>query len=225
MSADGHTIAVGAGSDDVGNQIDQGSAYVFTRSGRTWTQQAHLIWNVLSGKPMTPRGPPRFFGMSVAISGDAKTILVSALEGEVAGAKDQGSTYVYRRSGAAWIQEARLIPSGGNPDDHGESALALSFDGNTALVGAESHAAVPTDQGTIFIFTRANGKWSQHSRLLATEGARGDLFGISGVLKPDGTMALMGAHLDDVDGINNLGSVFEFQLIPGPSVPVQSESK
>ncbi|MBM3949001.1 MAG: hypothetical protein FJ312_07155, partial [SAR202 cluster bacterium] len=42
VAVSGDTAVVGAWSDDVGSNDNQGSAYVFVRSGATWSQQAKL---------------------------------------------------------------------------------------------------------------------------------------------------------------------------------------
>ena len=103
---------------------DQGSAYVFTRSGTTWTQQAKLT--------ASDGAADDYFGYSVALSGD--TALVGAYWDDVGANYDQGSAYVFTRSGTTWTQQAKLTASDGAAGDHFGHSVALS--GDTALVGA-----------------------------------------------------------------------------------------
>jgi len=82
---------VGAGEDDVNdNGSDSGSAYVFTRTGTTWTQQAKLTASDGTENDL--------FGVSLAIAGN--TIVVGACEADngsstVADGVESGSAYVY----------------------------------------------------------------------------------------------------------------------------------
>ena len=64
VSVDGDTVVVGADNDD-----GIGSAYVFTRSGTTWTEQQKLT-------PGADGGAGDQFGKSVSVDGD--TVVVGA---------------------------------------------------------------------------------------------------------------------------------------------------
>ena len=94
----GDTALVGAYGDDVGANVDQGSAYVFTRSGTSWSQQAQLTAGDGAAGDC--------FGNSVALAGD--TALVGAYADDVGANVDQGSAYVFTRSGTSWSQQAQL---------------------------------------------------------------------------------------------------------------------
>src|SRR5262249_42604951 len=96
----GDTMIVGVDHADQPGTRDCGAAYVFTRSGATWTQQAKL-----SPADATLEGT---FGHSVAIRGDT-AVVGSPLFSSVNG--DTGWAYVYTRAGATWTQTQRLSPS------------------------------------------------------------------------------------------------------------------
>ena len=85
VALSGDTALVGAYGDDVGANSNQGSAYVFTRSGTTWTQQGKLT--------ASDGAADELFGVSVALSGD--TALVGADSDTVGANSDQGSAYFY----------------------------------------------------------------------------------------------------------------------------------
>ena len=92
--------------DDIAN-TDQGSAYVFVRSGTTWSQQQKLT----AGDGATDD----LFGLSVAISGE--TVVVGAHRDDIGANSDQGSAYVFVRSGTTWSQQQKLTASDGAADD------------------------------------------------------------------------------------------------------------
>jgi hypothetical protein len=188
LSADGNTALVGARYDDVGSNSDQGSAYVFTRSGTTWSQQQQLTAADGAATDM--------FGVSVALSGD--TALVGAYRADVDSNIDQGSAYVFTRSGTTWSQQAKLIASDGTMSDYFGWSVALSGDGDTALAGAYlGNVDANIDQGSAYIFTRSGTIWTQRAKLTASDGAAADQFGYAVALDDDA--ALVGVPGDDVD--------------------------
>lgn len=87
ISGDGNTLLIGASSTNIGT--NQGAAYVFTRSGLSWTQQAKLIANDGASGDR--------FGGDTALSSDGKTALVGAYDADVSGQTDQGAAYVFRQ--------------------------------------------------------------------------------------------------------------------------------
>ncbi|MFN8816264.1 MAG: FG-GAP repeat protein [bacterium] len=191
VALSGDTALVGARFDDVGANFDQGSAYIFTRSGTTWTQQAQLT--------ATDGAANDLFGFSVALGGGAgDTALVGAHSDDVGANFDQGSAYVFTRSGTTWTQQAQLTATDGAASDNLGVSVALS--GDTALVGAYADdVGVNVAQGSAYIFTRSGTTWTQQAQLTATGGAAGDSFGVSVALSGD--TALVAAYFDDV-GVN-----------------------
>ncbi|HRI02620.1 MAG TPA: carboxypeptidase regulatory-like domain-containing protein [Pyrinomonadaceae bacterium] len=197
VAISGDTAVVGAYTDDVGVNTDQGSAYVFVRSGTTWIQQAQLT---ASDGTASDR-----FGVSVAISGD--TIVIGANLDDVGANIDQGSVYVFVRSGTAWTQQTKLIATDGSADDRFGSTAAIL--GDTAIVGAfRDDVGANTDRGSAYVFVRSGTVWSQEAQLTASDGASFDSFGISVALSGD--IAFVGAYLDDIGTNTNQGSAYVF---------------
>ena len=118
----GDTIVVGAPGDD-DNGSDSGSAYVFTRTGTTWTEQAKLT--------ASDGAADDYFGSSVAIAGD--TIVVGA-SGDDDEWQCSGSAYVFTRTGTTWTEQAKLTASDGAANDHFGGSVAIA--GDTIVVGS-----------------------------------------------------------------------------------------
>ncbi len=178
LSSDGTTALVGA-------PAGQGAAYVFVRSGTTWTQQAKLVGSDTVGGDA--------FGASVALSGDGNTALVGAQEVGIR----RGAVYVFVRSGTTWTQQAKLVASDGVSGDQFGTSVALSGDGNTALVGAPSATVgLQPIQGAAYVFARSGASWTQQAKLTAADGVGGDRFGSSVALSAAGTgfLFLIGAR-------------------------------
>ena len=197
VALSGDTALVGADLDDVSANSYQGSAYVFTRSGTTWTQQGKLT--------ASDGAAGDLFGISVALSGD--TALVGAYGDDVGANGDQGSAYVFTRSGTTWSLQQKLTASDGAAYDRFGNSVALS--GDTALVGADWHnVGANPDQGSAYVFTRSGTTWSEQAHLTASDGAAYYFFGISVALSGD--TALVGAYGDNVGANDNQGSAYVF---------------
>jgi hypothetical protein len=204
LSADGNTALAGASYDDPGVQADQGSAYVFAGGGASWSQQERLVaWG--------EGGEGSRFGYAVALSADGNTALVGAPNDDVSFKNNQGSAYVFARSGALWSQQARLIASDGAAEDEFGWVVTLSADGNTALIG------VPFDdvgdhesQGSAYIFARSGTSWGQQAHLFAPDGETSIRFGYAVALSADGNTALVGSPDENVSGNFFQGSAYIF---------------
>jgi hypothetical protein len=190
----GDTIVLGSYGNNAGG-TDSGAAYVFTRSGTTWTQQAKLV--------AADAGPGDGFGYSVGIDGN--TIVVGApLEDQ--GGGDAGATYVFTRTGTTWTQQAKLVSSTIAALDN--LGAAVGIDGDSIVVGSPGADGPGAGQrGSAFVFTRSGAVWTEQVELLANDGAAGDLFGNS-VAIDDGSVAV-GAPLDD-DTATDSGSGYVF---------------
>jgi IPT/TIG domain/FG-GAP repeat len=180
LSADGNTALIG-GPGDHGSQ---GAAWVFTRSGQTWTQQ---------GGKLTPREEQGEggFGSSVALSADGNTALIG-------GATDDnglGAAWVFIRSGEEWTQQAKL--TGGEASGLGlvGASVALSADGNTALVGNPGGRG---GAGAAWVFTRSDELWTQAGTPLVGQGEVGEgEAGAAVALSSNGGTALIGGPGDN----------------------------
>jgi len=166
VSLSGDTALIGA-EDEYDSFYLSGSAYVFTRSGTTWTQQAKLT--------AADAAAGDYFGSSVSLSGD--TALIGAYYGGDSGV-DSGSAYVFTHSGATWAQQAKLTPSDGATNDRFGSSVSL--DGDTALIGAYLDDDNGEDSGSAYVFIKEGG----------TPGLTFDItggFGIHLTIKNNGT--------------------------------------
>lgn len=198
VALSGDTAVVGANLDNI-SASDQGSAYVFVRSGATWSQQAKLI--------ATDAAANDQFGGSVAVDGD--TAIVGAYLDDVGANTDQGSAYVFVRSGTTWTQQAKLTASDGAANDFFGS---VAISGDTVVVGAYVDDVVSnTNQGSAYVFVRAGSAWAQQTKLTASDGAANDWFGSS--VAVSGDTVLVSAHLDDIDTNADQGSTYVFRFL------------
>ncbi len=212
LSEDGSTMVVGAAGEDgaaSGIDTDQtdnsaedaGAAYIFTRSGTTWSQQAYV--------KASNAGMHDNFGAHVALSSDGSILAVGAWrEGSSASGVDgdqsddsmyeAGAVYVFARNGTAWSQQAYIKASNAGSGDR-FALVRLSGDGSTLAVGArleDSEASgvdgnqdndSALDAGAVYVFTRAGQTWSQQAYIKASNANVLHFFGHSIALSSDGT--------------------------------------
>jgi cysteine-rich repeat protein len=223
LSGDGSLLAVGAhGEDSAATGIDgdqqdnslqvSGAVYVFGRTGAIWSQRAYV--------KASNTGQPDGFGMSVALSVDGSTLAVgapfeqSAATGVGGNGADNtavmsGAVYVFARSGASWSPQAYVKASNTDERDQFGTAVALSADGSTLMVGApaEDSAAVGTggdqaddskdDAGAVYVLARSGTTWAQQAYLKAFNTDEDDHFGGAVALSADGSTWAVSAFNED----------------------------
>lgn len=186
----GDRIVIGAPSANG----SQGAAYVFSRTGSSWSEQQKLTAGNAANLDL--------FGTSVAIGDEA--IVVGAPGTDDGRLIDTGSAYVFENNGSSWIPQEIVNAPRGAGDAFG-SSVAVS--GTTIVVGAPADD-VFGPHGTAIIFARTGGVWAWQQMLYANDAAAGDRFGAAVAIS--GTTVVVGAPNDDDFGIVDQGSVYVF---------------
>ena len=242
VALSGDTLAVGALRESSaatginGHQSDTsaseaGAAYVFTRSGTTWSQQAYV-------KASNTRARA-YFGASVALSGDTLAVGAYAESSAATGvngnqsdtsAPGAGAVYVFTRAGSAWVQAAYVKASNTRIPSGFGASVAIS--GNTLAVGATNESSAATGvngtqsdtstpgAGSVYVFTWTGTRWAQQAYVKALNTRAGAQLGSWIALSGD-TLAV-GAPYDSSasSGINgnpgdtsapNAGAVYVYQ--------------
>ncbi|MCS6882784.1 MAG: Ig-like domain-containing protein [Oscillochloridaceae bacterium] len=194
----GDTIVVGAPYEDSSTPANpndngannSGAAYVFTRSGATWTQRAYLKASSIAAGDQ--------FGYAVALDGN--TLVIGA-----PGEGGSGAAYVFTGSSVNWTQQAYLkAANAGNVDYFG---AFVAIDGDILAVGAPGEDSLSvnnpddnsaTDAGAAYVFTRSGATWTQRAYLKAANAQAGDLFGTSTAIA--GATVVVGAPYEDGSG-------------------------
>jgi len=187
----------------------QGRAYVYSRSGSVWSQQAKLMaYQVVLFVHDS-------FGISVSVNHDTALIGASGGGGELSGEAISGVAYVFVRSESTWsLQEQLRANDGVNGDAFGDS---VSLCEDTALVGSRRNDENGNESGSAYVFLRSGVAWSQQAKLLANDGAAFDEFGHSVSLSGDtaliSALALMNAFIND--GRTDAGRAYVFTRSAG----------
>jgi len=151
------------------------------------------------------------FGTSVSMSSDGATAIIGARNEAEPNGEQSGAIYVVDRSGSKWEQRTKLAPANGDTGDEFGSTTGLSGDGRTAIVGAPSDEDVTGElAGTSYVFSTAQGEWSQQEELTGSDVASPDQFGFSVELSHDGSVALIGAPFHKLSNGQRSGAAYVF---------------
>jgi hypothetical protein len=143
-------------------------------------------------------------GTSVALSADGNTAVVGAPLYKVAA----GAAFVWVRTGSGWSEQAKLVGKGASAKAQQGFSVALSADGNTALIGAPQDEGSGSFPGAVYVFTRSGSTWTEQQKLVATAGAtQKSEQGSSVALSSSGSTALVGAADNVSPGV---GAAFVF---------------
>jgi hypothetical protein len=227
VSLSGDTLAVGAPSessmqDTITNGATAsadnslggaGATYIYKRTGTTWVQEAYV-------KASIPDEGDSFGG-SISLSGDTlavgavgddsdQTTITNGAGSAIDNSDDEtyGSTYIYKRTGTTWVQEAYIKPSNADLSDRFGSSISLS--GDTLAVGTSEEDSNETsitngntasndnsldNPGAVYIFQRVGNLWEQQAYIKASNANSQDYFGTDVALSGD-TLAV-GAQGED----------------------------
>lgn len=194
VSISGDTAIIGARGDNTPSLTDSGSAYVFTRTGGAWSQQAKLTANDAASFDD--------FGYAVGISGD--TAVIGAYRDQNGGIAT-GSAYIFTRTAGVWSQQAKLLASDADAGDQFGGSVAIN--NGAVIIGAMRNDDDGSNSGSAYIFTRSRGAWNQQAKLTASDAATDDVFGKSVAIS--GSTAVIGAHGND-DAGSLSGSAYVF---------------
>ena len=187
VSVSGNYAIFGALGDDVGANVNQGSASIYQYSGGTW---------ILMNKISDPAGATSDeAGRSVSISGNYA--IVGAARDDVGANTDQGSAYIYQYTGGNWVLMNQINDGGAN-NYFGES---VSISGNYAIVGAYGSATAVT-------FRYNGSNWVLMQRLT---GSTIDNYARN--VSISGNFAVVGANWGDVNGNADQGTATIYQRI------------
>ncbi|MFN0205163.1 MAG: FG-GAP repeat protein [Planctomycetota bacterium] len=220
VAISGDTVVVGAFNEDssatgvngneAGNSMSSaGAAYVFVRSGTSWSQQAYL--------KASNTGATDMFGISVGVSGDTVVVGASSEDSSATGvngnqtdnsAMGSGAAYVFVRTTGVWSQQAYL--KGSNLGAGDAFGFPVSVSGDTVVVGALNEDSSATgvngnqsdnsviNSGAAYVFVRSGTSWDQQAYLKASNTGAGDGFGAS--VSVSGDTVVVGARSEDSNG-------------------------
>jgi len=195
VAISGDYAIIGADQDST-NGTESGSAYIYHKTG---TNAWEFITKILSDDGAAEDE----FGKLVAIDGDY--IVISAPYDDD-NYTNSGSVYIYHKTVTnTWEFSTKITASDSTADDSFGFSVAIS--GNDMIVGAPGDY-MGTGSGAAYIFHKTDTTWDSGTKITASDGASGDLFGFW-TIGISGDNAIVGAHHKDDNGSNS-GAAYMF---------------
>lgn len=163
IAMQGDTIIVGAPLYNIASNF-AGAAFVYVRSGGTWTQTQKLTANDMAAEAV--------MGVSVAISGD--TAVFGAVGDSING-QNSGAAYVFTRQNGVWSQQQKLKAH--DPSENALFGQSVSASGDIIVVCAPGDVVGSHTVGAAYIFRRGNAGWTNEKKLLSRDSDAVDGYG------------------------------------------------
>ncbi len=222
IAIDGDYLIVGArfeADDEIGmNPLSSsGSAYIFKQTAGVWSQQQKIVASDREGGDQ--------FGSTVSISGDYAVVGAAGEDENASGLdsfRNSGSAYIYKQTAGVWNEQQKIVASDRAKDDNFSTSLAISGDYIIAGAAYESEDANGNNTlgaaGSAYIFKQTAGVWSQQQKIVASDRAGSDFYGIRASI--NGDYAVVGAYGEahDVNGNNQFsysGSAYIYKQTAG----------
>ncbi len=150
ISGNGDIIAAGSYTEDTGNS-DAGAVYVFGKD-----EGGVDNWGQVKKIQAEETEIEAYFGRSLSLSKNGNILIVgSHFKDEEY--SDSGVAYIFEsgRGGINnWEQIKKIQTTDASGSDYFGRSVSLTYDGNTALVGADSDDTTATDTGSVYLFER-----------------------------------------------------------------------
>ena len=203
MSSDGSRVIVSSPRSCMGlptfctvdtDPDSSGRAYIFVRSGTTWSLEDTLLASSPAAKDL--------FGWSVSMTAAGDRVIVGARDNTAVAGTEAGGAFIFVRSVSTWSLEQELIPTDAESYERFGVSAAISPDGTRAIVGARLDSVVDdadTWEGSARVFLRSASTWTQETTLRASTPVSFSQLGWSVALDNDATRAVVG-HVFHTEG-------------------------
>lgn len=205
VDSEGATALIGAPGMDTRDGPGAGAAYCYVRTSDGWQKDATLTATDADGDDR--------FGWSVALTDDGTSALVGAQFDEDPAGTRAGSAYAYSKTDGGWEEQSKLVPDELPKGGFFGSAIEMTGDGSTALIGASNDGESRDDRpGSVYAYSGKEGSWQRDGKLVPDDDEEGvRLFGDAVALAKDGTTAAVAARKDSQPNGTDAGSVYVFE--------------
>ncbi|MFT7678684.1 MAG: hypothetical protein ACI8QC_002679 [Planctomycetota bacterium] len=173
----GDTAVVGEANYSIFPEMP-GNAWVYVRSGGTWSMQAHLLPSVSQTLD--------WFG-AVSLAGDSLAI---GAQGHTGPNGEEGSVFLYERSGSAWTEVAQLFAGDASQGGGQSFGVSTRMEEDLLFVAAGPDQGDPLFTGSVYVFVRSGGVWTQTAKLKNPIPSMSDRFGLFSIDYDGDTLAI-----------------------------------
>ena len=193
IAVSGNTAVVGTPGND-----NSGSAYIFVRTGGVWSDQK-ASWTLQAKLKASDAAEEDNFGQSVAISNDTVVVGASPYYAQSGLIPKPGSAYVFVRNETSWSEQAKLMATDPQNDDH--FGISVGVVDGWAVVGASWDDDAGPHTGAAYVFEGRETAWNEWGVLRARDQKAESFFGHSvSIDDTEGYTIAVGAIGDDERG-------------------------
>lgn len=184
-------IIIGAHVGDRSGAQDTGKAYIYARSGTTWTHETTLT-SVLTNQYDQ-------YGGSVTISSDGSRVAIGCKYATTGAYSFSGKVFIYTRTGTTWTEETVLAHSPIVDQDQFGSFVKFNAAADKLVIAASYKSTQSTTNraGVVFIYTRTGTNWFLSATLNPSIPYMNMSFGTSIDITANGTKLVISAAASD----------------------------
>jgi MYXO-CTERM domain-containing protein len=199
LALEGDLLLAGAPDVDttVGVDDEIGAAYIFSRSGGVWTQEARL-----DGVPPATKAN---FGGAVAIFGGR--LFIGAPGSIGGGTTPPGAVYVYSKVGGTWTLDQKVL----SPETHNNDLFGIQVGASSGVMMAVGREIPTPGKRTLYTFTQLGATWTFDNKQVAPD----ELFGRLALLGDTVAVGAPTAPAGDSSG----GAVYVYRTSSDCSAP------
>jgi subtilisin family serine protease len=189
----GDRLLVGSPTADLPALLDAGAVYAYEYDGLAWGDETKVAASDADAGDQ--------FGWAMAMDGDV-AVIAAVNEG------GRGAAYVFRHDGAAWVEEAKLVPVGAAAADAIGQSVAI--DGDVIVIGGNNvNCPAGADCGAAWVFRWNGSAWVEELKLTAPDAFAGDWFGFAVAVHENDL--LVGSPVDNCTAGTVCGSIHAFE--------------
>ena len=212
VTGTGNQLFVGACNDDVGANLDQGSAYYFSFEGSKWVEKQKIIQD-------SAAATEDHFGYGISIDSNFVSI-----GGHVNTSGNYGygqnSVFIYEKVNGLWQRRQKLL----QPDQPGATnktdafGYATYLKGDNLVIGAwlRDEPVGNKDRGVIYQFNRSGSSWTYTNKFYPGDPNPGDIYGdyFGQLIRADDKYLLSGSGYEDIASGNiDKGGVYIYEWV------------
>ena len=195
VSYDATRAVIGSSAHDSAG-ANAGAAYVYSRSGTTWTLEQKLVASDALANAA--------FGTSVSLASTNGDVIIVGTPSDNPtgnpGTLNSGSVYVFTRTSTTWTQQVKKHASDAAPNDIFGSSVSLSDDGTRWAVGApgkDSSSGSLTNTGGVYVFYGSGASWTQETNKIPAAAVSNDEVGYGVIISGDGSRVYVGSSIQN----------------------------
>ncbi len=206
ISEDGLTVVIGAKGMTVSRKKSQGAIFVYVKNGNAWSEVAMLTASDGAANDL--------FGSSVYINSTGTALIAGAPGAKIGTSGGQGAAYIFSLASGVWSQTAKIVAADGLPNDGFGTSVSMDYAGTSISIAAINRAVSGVNKaGVVYVYNLSSGNWLQVGEISAPTNTKGNNFGYSQNISPDGNTLIIGAPFKTIGSNVSQGTAYIYTYV------------